>query len=403
MNYYYLTKPNMHILNSNQPPKRGFKFSEFKIRLLKSQKVMHKHKLDVLILTMPANIRYFSGFDTQFLQSPTRPWFLLVPLEGEPIAVIPEIGKTVMEKTCVKNILTWHSPKPEDDGISLLSSVIHKLKAKYNRIGAELGREMSLRMPLIDFNRLKTDFKLNLVDGTPAIWEMRMIKTEAEINHINYICKVASDAYNRLPDFISEGETEKSIASKLKMEIIRGGADTIPFMPVVSGENGVSQIISGPTERTLSSGDILFIDTGSTYDGYFCDFDRNYAIGKVSDIVFKTYELLWEATQAGIKSAVPGATTGEIWNAMNKLIENQSTIKNNVGRFGHGLGLQLTEPPSHTFNNKTKVLKNMVLTIEPGIEYLPGKIMVHEENIFISEDGPVLLTSRAPEEIPIIT
>jgi Xaa-Pro aminopeptidase len=45
----------------------------------------------------------------------------------------------------------------------------------------------------------------------------------------------------------------------------------------------------------------------------------------------------------------------------------------------------------------------MVLTIEPGIEYLPGKIMVHEENIFISEDGPVLLTIRAPNEMPIIT
>ncbi len=302
----------MNILNSNHPPQKGFTSSEFKIRLLKSQKVMHKHKLDVLMLTMPANIRYFSGFDTQFLQSPTRPWFLVIPLEGEPIAVIPEIGKTVMETTWVKNILTWHSPNPEDDGISLLSSVIHKLKAKYNRIGAELGREMSLRMPLIDFNRLKTDFKLNMVDGTPAIWEMRMIKTEAEINHINYICKVTSDAYNRLPNFISEGETEKNAADKLKMEIIRGGADTIPFMPVVSGKNGVSQIISGPTDRTLNSGDVLFIDTGSTYDGYFCDFDRNYSIGKASKIVNDVYEILWIATEKAIEIAKPGLPLSDL-------------------------------------------------------------------------------------------
>ena len=170
----------------------------------------------------------------------------------------------------------------------------------------------------------------------------------------------------------------------------------------MSGENGISQIISGPSDRVLSNGDVLFIDTGSTYDGYFCDFDRNFAIGKVSDTVSKTYELLWEATEAGINAAIPGATTGDIWKEMNKVIESQVTIRNNVGRLGHGLGLQLTEPPSHTFSGKTKILKNMVLTIEPGIEYLPGKTMVHEENIFISDDGPVLLTIRAQKELPKI-
>ena len=76
--------------------------------------------------------------------------------------------------------------------------------------------------------------------------------------------------------------------------------------------------------------------------------------------------------------------------------------QNNVGRFGHGLGLQLTEPPSHSFGNKTQILENMVLTIEPGIEYAPGKMMVHEENIVVSKEGPKLLTTRAPREIPII-
>ena len=390
------------MLNSNYPPKRGFTSSEFETRLIKAHKIMHKHQLDVLLLTMPANIRYFSGFDTQFLHSPTRPWFLVIPFGEEPIAVIPEIGKSVMQSTWIKNISTWHSPNPKDDGISLLSSIINEKNGKNNRVGAELGREMSLRMPLIDFNILKTKTNAKIVDGTPAIWEVRMTKTEAEITHINHICKITSQAYNDLPNFLRIGETEKDAADKLKMDIIRRGADTIPYMPVVSGENGISQIISGPSDRVLSNGDVLFIDTGSTYDGYFCDFDRNFAIGKVSDTVSKTYELLWEATEAGINAAIPGATTGDIWKEMNKVIESQLTIRNNVGRLGHGLGLQLTEPPSHTFNGKTKILKNMVLTIEPGIEYLPGKTMVHEENIFISDDGPVLLTIRAQKELPKI-
>ena len=87
-----------------------------------------------------------------------------------------------------------------------------------------------------------------------------------------------SSCYYSLPKIINLGETERQVSEKLKKNIIDSGADSIPFMPVVSGQNGVSQIISGPSDKELEKGDLLFIDTGSTYDGYFCDFDRNYAI-----------------------------------------------------------------------------------------------------------------------------
>ena len=87
---------------------------------------------------------------------------------------------------------------------------------------------------------------------------------------------------------------------------------------------------------------------------------------------------------------------------MNKVINEGGAIGNNVGRLGHGLGLQLTEPPSHRPEDKTVIKENMVLTIEPGMEYSPGKIIVHEENIVIHKDGAELITKRAPKEIPVI-
>ena len=104
----------------------------------------------------------------------------------------------------------------------------------------------------------------------------------------------------------------------------------------------------------------------------------------------------------GIKTAIPGATTNDIFNAMNKIIQDNGAIGNNVGRLGHGLGLQLTEPPSHRFGDKTIIKENMVLTIEPAMEYAPGKMLVHEENIIIQKDGAELITKRAPQEIPVI-
>ena len=158
-----------------------------------------------------------------------------------------------------------------------------------------------------------------------------------------------------------KGDSERDIAKKMKIDLISQGAENIPYLPVVSGEGGVSQIICEPTNRVLKSGDILFVDTGSTYDGYFCDFDRNYSIGKASKTVNDVYEILWIATQDTIELATPGLFLSDLWkimaNSLNKYLPNNF----NKGRFGHGFGLQLTEPPSVTFNNNMKLEPNMVL------------------------------------------
>lgn len=383
-------------------PQRGFTAAEFEKRTSRAQKIMDHHGFDALLLTAPPNVRYFTGFDSQFWESPTRPWFVVVPREGAPIAVIPEIGAPEMALTWIKDIRTWAAPNPQDDGLSLLKSTIESLPRKHGKVGAEMGREMALRMPVAEFLQLRGSLGLSLENGSPCIWEIRMVKTAAEIDHIHYICQIASDAYEALPSQISIGESEREIVRKLRIDIARRGADSTPFMPAISGPGGVAQIVCGPHDRPIEKGDILFIDTGSTFDGYFCDFDRNYAVGQVSDEAKRVHEALWLATEAGIAAAVPGARTDDVWRAMAKIIEDAGAIGNNVGRLGHGLGMQLTEPPSHRLGDGTLIVENMVLTIEPGMEYAPGKMIVHEENIAVTKDGQRLLTKRAPRELPVI-
>ena len=389
-------------MNSETNIKKGFADEEFENRTLRAQEIMHEYELDGILLTTPQNIRYFTGYDSQFWESPTRPWFVIVPLSGKPIAIVPEIGESEFKKTWLDEIKTWPSPRPEDEGVSLLKSNLENVKKTFGQIGLELGSEMALRMPISDFLKLKEVVGTNLVDGSNAIWDMRMIKTNEELKKIKFVCSIASDAYNALPSTLSIGNTEREAVHKLKIDILNRGADSVPFMPGISGQGGVSQIVCGPTDRILDDGDILFIDTGSTFDGYFCDFDRNYAFGRVASDVEKVYQILWQATEIGIKKAIPGATTNDIFNAMNKVIQDGGTIGNNVGRLGHGLGLQLTEPPSHRLGEKTVIKENMVLTIEPAMEYAPGKMIVHEENIVIQQDGAELITKRAPKEIPVI-
>ena len=381
----------------------GFSNEEFEIRFERAQELLYKNKLDALLITTPSNLRYFTGIDTNFWESPTRSWFLVVPLFGNPIAIIPEIGEKLFKKTFVKDIHTWPSPNLKGDDISPLKSLLETLPSRFGAIGAELGKEMSIRMPTIDFKLLQDNFKFDIVDGASLIWALRTVKSFNEIKKIEKVAQIVSEVFEILPTIISATDSERDVAKKLKKEILKGGVDNIPYLPVISGRGGVSQIIGNPTDKLISSGDFLFIDTGATFDGYFCDFDRNFAVGTVSDELKRTNEILWHATEEGIKNLVPGAKTQDVWKKINKKIEDFGFMVKGEGRYGHGVGLQLTEPPSISSFDNAIIQENMVLTIEPSIEYKPGKIIVHEENIFVSKDGPVLLTKRATKELPLIS
>ncbi|MCE2563308.1 Xaa-Pro peptidase family protein [Komagataeibacter sp. FNDCF1] len=386
------------------PPRRGFCASEFALRVQRMQSILQAEKLDAVFVTSPSNIRYFTGFDSQFWESPTRPWFVVVPREGSIIAVIPEIGAPEMARTWVEDIRTWPAPCPEDDGVSLMAATLSAVPRRFGRIGAEMGREMALRMPVSDFLALGRRMPgMEIVDGTPALWQARMIKTEAEIAHIRFICEVASDAYIGLPDLISVGDTERTAVKRLRADMCARGADSVPFMPAISGPGGVAQIVCGPQDRVLANGDVLFIDTGATYDGYFCDFDRVYAVGSIDDAARRANEAVWHATELGIRAARPGRTMESVWKVMAEALQDAGSIGNNVGRLGHGLGMQLTEPPSFREGEETVIQPGMVLTIEPGMEYAPGKMIVHEEDVVIMDDGAHLLTIRAPKEMPVIS
>ncbi len=364
---------------------------------------MVEDELDALFLASEQQLRYFTGFDSQFWASPTRPWFLILPYVGAPIAVIPEIGAPGMAATWIEDIRTWPAPRPEDDGVSLLVQVLGDLPRRFGRIGAELGSEMVLRMPITDFFRVRELVApLEFADATPLLRQLRGVKSPAEVEKIRHVCRIVSAAFEALPGKLALGDTERQACRAMRVDVLQRGADGSPYMMGTSGPGGYDNIIMGPGERVLGAGDILIIDTGTTYDGYFCDFDRNFALGRPSDAARRAHEVVYRATEAGIAAARPGATTSDLWRAMTAVLEAGGSAGNNVGRLGHGLGLQLTEWPSNRPGDDTPLVPGMVLTIEPGMEFAPGRMMVHEENIVVTEDGCELLTRRAPPEMPVI-
>ena len=384
-------------------PARGFPESEFATRTEKVQALMAQQGLDGMLLLTEPEVRYFSGFHTLFWQSPTRPWFLFVPAQGKPIAIIPEIGAELMRQTWIDDIRTWSAPAPTDDGISLLTELLSPLAASGGRLGMLKGHETNLRMPLGDYERLMGALPgLQIDDATGLVRALRMVKSEAEIKKLSHICAIGSRTFDAVPKIAHEGMPFEDLFRQFRREALSQGADDVPYLVGGADQGGYHDVISPPSPRPLQRGDVFMLDTGATWDGYYCDFDRNWAVGQADDASRRAYDVLWRATEAGIAAARPGTTCRELFHAMQSVIAELDDQGGDVGRLGHGLGMQLTEWPSNAAFDNTVIEENMVLTLEPSLSYGDGRIMVHEENIVVRADGAQLLTNRAAPELPVI-
>lgn len=393
----------MKVGHQLEAPARGFCDDEFIKRTSQAQALMAEQNLAGILLTSESEVRYFTGFHTLFWQSPTRPWFVYIPPSGKPIAVIPAIGEELMRQSWISDIRTWSAPNPNDDGISLLTDLLLPLSAGRLRLGIMKGHETSLRMPLGDWERLLQVLPgLELVDATQLLQGLRMIKSPAEIEKLSYICAITSLAFAEAPRFIYEGHPLEEVFREFRRTAIGLGADDARYLVGGADQGGYADVISLPSRRPLKAGDVLMMDTGCTWDGYFCDFDRNWAIHHSDDRAKQAYDVLWRATQAGIDAAIPGNTSRDLFQAMSAVLSEMSDCEGDIGRLGHGLGMQLTEQPSLAGFDETELKENMVIAIEPSLYYGDGLMMVHEENVVLSSNAATLLTTRAPIELPIV-
>ena len=379
----------------------SFPKEEYLKRLDNIHKKLENENIDAIVITSPANFRYFSGLDSNFWESPTRPWFLIISKNGKIKALVPSIGLSAIESTFIKDIEVWQSPNPKDEGTSLLKKII-KTFPKNSNIGFELGMETYLRMSIKEFLKIKKDLQeYNFIDSTNIVWSLRKIKSDLEIKNIEKVCSITSKVFNNLINKISLGMSEREIATIFKKDLINNGVDYIMYLSCASGINGYNQIICNPSEKKIGDGDILIIDTGSTLNGYYCDFDRNFGFGNINQKSLDAYNKLWNATEKTLEIIKPGISCKEVYESLSKNLFS-SNVKSSVGRMGHGFGLQLTEPPSIMIDDNTILEKNMILALEPSIEIENDLMLVHEENILITQNGNRLLTSRTPKELPVI-
>lgn len=385
-------------------PERSLIFpaSEYRRRVDPLQVGMAACGIDALLLTTPADVFYVTGFLTRFWESPARPWFVVVPAAGKPVAVIPAIGADLMRRTWLDDIRTWRAPDPQDDGVSLLADTLMGLTPDAARIGLPMGLETHLRMPVADYARVAGRIgSRSFVDATDCVQRVREIKSEAEIDKIRATCRIADAAFARVPDFAVAGVPLDRVFRDFQVALLQEGADWVSYVAGGAGPDGYGDVISPADTRPLQAGDVLMLDTGAVRDGYFCDFDRNYAIGRASDAARRAHAALFAATEAALDALRPGMLACELHRILIDALHAQGATPGG-GRLGHGLGITLTEWPSLTPMDRTPLRAGMVLTLEPGVEVAPGTFIVHEENLVLRDSGADLLSSRCPADLPEI-
>ena len=372
----------------------GFPEAEYAARVGRAQSALDKIGAGALFLTTEADIRYFTGFLTRFWESPSRPWYLVVPLSGKPIAVIPSIGEALMASTWIEDIRTWPAPLPEDDGVSLL---IETLQEVGGPVAVPMGYETHVRMPLADFERVRGG--ADIVSDQGVMAGLRAIKSTAEIARIGQTCALVGRAFDRMGEIARPGVALSDVFRGFQRLLLEEGADWVPYLAGGMGPLGYRDVISPAPDTQLQTGDVLMLDTGAIKAGYFCDFDRNFAVGRPDDRVNAAHHTLIEATAAAFEAARPGAAARDLWRAMADIVGSGD----GAGRMGHGLGMQLTEGLSLTPDDDTPLEAGMVITLEPYIETVDGQLMVHEENIAITEEGATALTRFSAPDIPILS
>ena len=204
---------------------------EFINRSKAIENIFFENSIDAILLTTEADIFYFTGFFTQFWQSPTRPWYVLLTPNSLPLAIIPSIGKKLMESCFVEEIYTWNSPDKDDEGISVLKKVIKNKISNNGKLGLMMGKETSLRMPLKYINEIFYEIKKeNIIDVTKEIQKIRMIKSCSEIEKIRYVSNLTSEVFSKVPTWLNHGMTLIDVFKNFKIKLLESGIDDVSYL-----------------------------------------------------------------------------------------------------------------------------------------------------------------------------
>ena len=362
-------------------------------RLKRLVRAQREARVDLLAIVPGANLRYLIGLA---MHPSERITLALFPIEDQPLLVLPELEAPRAEANLQigASFYTYTDQEGPDAAFQRLAGDV-ALKDK--TIGVE-----HLRMRLLELRQLERHAaNCQFVDGEPLLSRLRIIKGEGEITAMRRAAEVNEATFREVTAQIRPGVTELALATAWQKAALDAGSDELPEMPIVaSGPNAASPHTMA-TSRRIETGDLVIIDGFLRGQGYYSDITRTYAVGDVDEELELIYSIVKEANAAARAIIRPGIEAQEVDAAARQVIEKAEYGEYFIHRTGHGLGLEIHEPPYIVEGNELTLQPGMTFTVEPGI-YLPGRGGVRiEDDVLVTEDGCETLTTLPRELISL--
>jgi Xaa-Pro aminopeptidase len=226
--------------------------------------------------------------------------------------------------------------------------------------------------------------------GEDWVLEQRQHKSDAELEKISEAIDQTLDVFELVETWLEPGISERSLSRAIRREL-ESRSEGQAFDPIVLSGPNTANPHCPASERTLQADDWLLVDQGMTIDGYCSDLTRMFFLGDPDPEIRELYELSKRATAEAFKAVEPGKPTAEVTAVAHDVIREDGYGDNIRHGLGHGVGMNVHEPPSLSSKNDLTLEPGMVVTLEPGI-YIDGfgggRI---EHMIHLDEDGSHLL------------
>ncbi|MEW6603975.1 MAG: aminopeptidase P family protein [Thermoproteota archaeon] len=330
----------------------------------------------------PENVFYLTGF-----------W-------GEAIAVCTDDGTKLIapkleygraEKTSIDCEVV-----PTERGSELISTFVSQIKN--NKACTDCSNYSTVE----SVRKQGGDIAVN----TEPFFQTRRVKDDTEIKIITKASRILDKLYEICKDEIKVGLSERDLQAKLIYEGMRMGANppsyksTLNPLIVASGPNGALPHAE-VTDRKFKKGDMIIIDLTLRHAGYIADATRTFALGSATAEMKKVYSIVQESQKAGLEAAKAGVTCGQIDAACRNLITERGYEKLFIHSTGHGIGLDVHEPPWLRMKNTEELKVNMAVTVEPGI-YIENKFGVRIEDSIIVTGGRPQVLNRFTKDLVVL-
>jgi len=356
--------------------------------LKRLQSELHHNRLDALLVTHPANIRYLCGFTGSagaLLISQSRSLFFTDGRYTQQARAEAQGPRVVITRSSpLVAAAEWLTAKGKKQGLRNLGiEGEHLSVAERGKLGKTLTSGFRLR------------------EAPPLVERARMVKDADEINCLRSAVLLGSGLFDRALEVIRPGVKEIEVAAELEYAARRAGAEAMSFSTIIASGERSALPHGRAAMAAIPPRGFVVCDFGVILAGYCSDMTRTVHVGSPTEESCRTYGAVREAQQAAVQAVRPGVRVAEVDGVARNILKKNKLVRYFTHSTGHGVGLEIHEPPRIAAGQTEVLQPGMAITIEPGA-YVPGKGGVRiEDMVVVTEHGCEVLTPTTKELITI--